>query len=190
MSYSKTQVQVFSKMITVGVICLVLYVIGVFYDPFSFPPGMDFVSRCELFLPFLLCLVTPLLVAIMRVAKYRFFHGDVINASSQLKNKSDQNLMVLQSILTNTVEQVVLAVCVYLCWLAMAPSEDMSAICIASLAFFLGRVLFFIGYKKGAGARSAGFILTFYPQGLLIIHMVVMYTLVPLFFEFWVLISG
>lgn len=183
MNYSKTQGQVLSKMIVIGLFCVFLYVLGVWYDPFYFPEGLDFVSRCESFFPYLLCLSIPLLVAIMRVARYRFLHKNVIDAAEQSHNKVDKNLSVLQSLLTNTLEQVVLALCVYLCWLALAPSEDLSVICLSALAFLFGRVLFFIGYKYGAGARSLGFILTFYPQVLLILHMLVVYVLLPFCFN-------
>ena len=64
--------------------------------------------------------------------------------------------------LQNTLEQGILAIGAYL---ALAAALPRSTTLIATLAvlFSLGRILFWIGYERGAAARAFGFALTFYP---------------------------
>ena len=150
---------------------LTIVLTGIWFDPFNFPAGLGFSNRVELFSPWLLCLAFPLLVSILRVAKYRFFHKAVLNAGSQVQHKFDRELSILQSLLTNTMEQSLLALLIYFVWLSLCPSEDLSVICLAAASFLLGRTLFFIGYKSGASSRALGFVLTFYPHVILAIYL-------------------
>jgi uncharacterized membrane protein YecN with MAPEG domain len=40
---------------------------------------------------------------------------------------------------------------------------------VFALYFILGRLMFALGYRHGAGARAVGFTLTFYPSVVLIV---------------------
>ncbi|WP_159080040.1 MAPEG family protein [Methyloceanibacter sp. wino2] len=102
-----------------------------------------------------------LLVSVARLAKHRFFTPKDIDAAAGSSETSTAR--VLQSLLQNTLEQSVLAIAIYGAWFALAPPEArlLPLLCVA--LFGLGRLLFYLGYGRGAVARSLGFALTFYP---------------------------
>jgi hypothetical protein len=102
-----------------------------------------------------------LMVSIMRVANYRFASPDDIDGSG-LTAGTDR-VLVLRAILQNTLEQAVLAVAVYLIWIAVMPLSWLRAIPVAALLFMTGRVFFARGYDRGAAGRAMGFGLTAYP---------------------------
>ena len=102
-----------------------------------------------------------LLVSVARLAKHRFFTPADIDAAAGSSETSTAR--VLQSLLQNTLEQSVLAIAVYGAWFALGPAEArlLPLLCVA--LFGLGRLLFFVGYERGAVTRALGFALTFYP---------------------------
>ena len=69
---------------------------------------------------------------------------------------------MLQSLLQNTLEQTVIASLVYLAWAVMMPPRWLSVVPMAAILFSFGRILFFVGYEKGAASRALGFALGFY----------------------------
>lgn len=120
-----------------------------------------------------LCLLPPaatLAISIARLAKHRFFTPADIDGSA-LTEGSDR-ARLLQSLLQNTLEQVALAVPVYVAWAMLAPAGMLGALVAASGLFLLARLLFYKRYRSGAAARSLGFALTFYPTVLLLIGLI------------------
>ncbi|WP_218638774.1 MAPEG family protein [Shewanella sp. UCD-KL12] len=84
-----------------------------------------------------------------------------------------QQAGILQSLLQNTLEQIVIAGSVYVAWCLLMPASWLSTAPICSILFAIGRISFFIGYHKGAPARAFGFALTFYSSVLLFVTLVV-----------------
>jgi len=115
------------------------------------------------------CLMAPaasLFVCIARLAKHRFFTPEDINGSALTEGTSRAKL--LQALLQNTLEQLGLAVPVYLSCSLIFPSRFLGLVPAAAAMFFIGRVLFYLGYSGGAPSRAFGFAFTFYPTVLLL----------------------
>ncbi|MEZ5669823.1 MAG: MAPEG family protein [Alphaproteobacteria bacterium] len=102
-----------------------------------------------------------LMAAIGALARHRFFTPADIDGSGL--GAGSQRAHVLQAILQNTLEQLVLAVLAHLAWAVVAPVAWMAVVPAAAILFVAGRVLFWLGYARGAPARAFGFALTFYP---------------------------
>ena len=101
-----------------------------------------------------------LMVCIGRLAKHRFFTPEDIDGSALTQGTATARL--LQALLQNTLEQLLLAVVVYLSAALLLPAHLLALILTAALMFTAGRVLFFRGYAGGAAQRAFGFALTFY----------------------------
>ena len=106
-----------------------------------------------------------LFVCIARLAKHRFFTPEDIHGSALSGGTARARL--LQSLLQNTLEQLALALPVYMSCAFVYPSRFLGVIPAAAAMFLVGRILFFAGYSNGAPARAFGFALTFYPTILL-----------------------
>ena len=106
-------------------------------------------------------LVLWLAANIAMLARHRFFTPADIDGGGL--SDGTPAAKVLQSVLQNTLEQVVLALSAHLVWAATMPWRWQAAIPAAAMLFFLGRALFWRGYSRGAPARALGFALTFYP---------------------------
>jgi hypothetical protein len=107
-----------------------------------------------------------LAAGIASVARLRFLSPAAIDAG----NTRDDTTAEARAILQNTLEQVVLAIPVYI-GLAVTFDRSMVAIAATTGLFSAGRALFWAGYAEGAAGRAFGFALTFYPSvaGLLLI---------------------
>lgn len=114
-------------------------------------------------------LALALLVSIMRLAKHRFFSPEDISGGGA--GSGTQRAQQLQAILQNTLEQVVLAVLVHAVWAVTMPRSWQAAIPTAVTLFVIGRVLFTVGYARGAPGRALGFALTFYPTGVMLLSI-------------------
>jgi MAPEG family len=99
-----------------------------------------------------------LAIAVARLARHRFFSDDDIDGSL---GAGTARAAILQSLVQNTLEQTLLAVVAYGAWLLSA--APVGAAWAAVGCFSAGRLLFFLGYERGAPARALGFALTFYP---------------------------
>ncbi|WP_235860174.1 MAPEG family protein [Photobacterium aquimaris] len=88
---------------------------------------------------------------------------------------------MLQSLLQNTLEQLVITYGVYTAWCLLMPVAWLSAVPLCSILFAVGRILFFKGYRQGAPARAFGFALTFYSTVLLFIVLVVYQVVVGIY---------
>jgi len=108
-----------------------------------------------------------LAVAVARLARHRFFSDADIDGALAA---GTPRAAVLQSLIQNTLEQAVLAFVAYGAWLLVPGAHTpIASAWIAVACFSVGRLLFFVGYSRGAAARALGFALTFYPTvGLLL----------------------
>lgn len=143
---------------------------GSHLNPFAYPASLTLSDKFSV--AFSSCTI-PLLflaIAIGRLAKHRFLTPADIDGGG-LSVGSEQ-ARVLQSLLQNTVEQTLFASLVYCAWAAVMPATFLSTVPIAALAFALGRILFFAGYKKGAPSRAIGFTLSFYPSMVMLLAVI------------------
>jgi hypothetical protein len=106
--------------------------------------------------------VLTLVIAIARVANYRFYTPEAIDGSGLTEVTAQSR--VLQAILQNTLEQSLLAVTAYSIWSVVMPHHWLRSIAVAALLFVTGRLLFARGYACGAPGRAMGFGLTAYPS--------------------------
>ena len=124
-------------------------------------------------LPWAILPLLTLMVSVMRVANHRFATSEDIDGSGL--TVGTQRVQILRAILQNTLEQSVLAVGGYLIGSVALPHGWLRVIPAAALSFVIGRILFTIGYARGAGGRALGFGLTAYPTfGLLITVAVIL----------------
>ena len=108
-----------------------------------------------------------LMIALGRIAKHRFFHAADIDGAGL--TQGTPRVQLLRALAQNTHEQALLAVLAYVAWAVLMPIGTLSVVCLAAIVFVLGRILFFIGYARGAPARSLGFTACFYPTALMLL---------------------
>lgn len=114
-----------------------------------------------------LCWAVPgfvLLVAIMMVSTTRRFSPADIGG--QAAGPPSEKLAIKAAFLQNTLEQTVLAAGFYLALAAVAGGAWLALLPVAAGLFVIGRVLFFLGYRRGAQGRSLGMALTMLPAAL------------------------
>eukprot|EP00164_Ancoracysta_twista_P009635 GFYU01014331.1.p1 GENE.GFYU01014331.1~~GFYU01014331.1.p1 ORF type:complete len:217 (+),score=21.79 GFYU01014331.1:98-652(+) len=114
-------------------------------------------------------MAATLALSVGRLAGHRFFSPEDIDGGGLSAGTSKAK--VLQSIIQNTLEQVVLAVVVHVSWAVSMPASWLSALPLAGRLFVTGRILFAVMYPFGAGARAMGFVLTFYPSVVMLVLM-------------------
>lgn len=113
-------------------------------------------------------------VTIGNVARLRFFSPADIDAGGTTTDESEP-VRRANAILRNTLEQVVLSLCVQAAAVATIPNPGFLIAVLAGL-FSAGRVLFWAGYAEGAEARAFGFALTFYPSIVTLVAIVLSLT--------------
>tara|TARA_B110000908_G_scaffold121384_1_gene142275 strand:+ start:338 stop:883 length:546 start_codon:yes stop_codon:yes gene_type:complete len=149
------------KSVMFGLLCsFSLVIFGAWHNPFSFYE-LNEVDRLKIALTFSLLPALFLIISVGRLAKYRFFSATDIDGAGL--TKATNKAKILQSLIQNTLEQTVIAVIVYLSWALLMPLTWLSVVPLAALSFSMGRILFFMGYEKGATSRAIGFTMTFYP---------------------------
>lgn len=111
-----------------------------------------------------------LFAAIANVARLRFFSPSDIDGSGM--TDATGAVRIGNAVLQNTLEQGVFAVIVYLVLAATLPRPSILLMALVS-TFGVGRLCFWLGYRKGAGGRAFGFALTFYPTALALILMMI-----------------
>jgi MAPEG family len=116
-----------------------------------------------------------LLICIARLAKHRFSTPQDIQGSALTEGTKRARL--LQSLLQNTLEQNVLVLPIYFASSLFFPVSLLPLVVVATVLFAVGRLLFFIGYAKGAPSRAVGFGLTFYPSVTLFFLVIAVVTL-------------
>ncbi len=129
---------------------------------FAWPgEALPFPDRLQLTLRADLIVIAWLAAAIGNVARLRFFSEQDIGGSSA--EEASAKVRVARAILQNTFEQAVLAIVTHLIVAATFARAGAVIVALACL-FAAGRLLFWIGYRKGARTRAFGFALTFYPS--------------------------
>ncbi len=162
MTFTEKQNGVLKGMIFGAITAVVIVIVGVWFNPFSISNNMNGFERLGIAIKSALLPSLFLAVSVGRLAKHRFFTPEDIDGGG-LSNGTDE-AKLLQSLLQNTLEQFALALVVYLAWAVTMPTTWMSVVPLAAIAFAIGRIMFFAGYKNGAPSRSVGFTLTFYPS--------------------------
>lgn len=135
------------------------------------PPAADVASRLIHVAAWDLLVVVWLVIAIGALARHRFFHAEDIDGGGLTAGSTSAK--VHQSVLQNTLEQVVLAVLVHGACAVLLPVGWLAVIPAAAVLFALGRFFFWRGYRHGAAARALGFGLTFYPTVMLLLLVLV-----------------
>lgn len=124
-------------------------------------PVAGMADRLQAMLRIDVVVVPWLAAAIANVARLRFFSAQDIGGGSA--GHDTARVRQGAAILQNTLEQLVLAITVQLVVTAVF---GRSVAIVAGMAglFATGRLLFWIGYRRGARGRALGFALTFYPS--------------------------
>ena len=135
---------------------------GAYSNPFNFTDELPVSQRLSVAIQAIALLAACLVFAVARLARHRFFTPEDIDGGGF--HTSTDRAALLQSLLQNTLEQAVLATLIYMAWATTMPGSTLSVVMLAAAAFVIGRVLFFVGYRKGAPSRALGFALTFYPS--------------------------
>lgn len=153
-------------------IVLVCFALGYMLLPraFTFPEAlagrMAMAAQAGAFV--LLCLV----VAVGMVSFGRRQSADDIGGAAG--GPPSPALAVKAAFLQNTLEQAVLACGAFFAFAAVATGAGLALLPVAALLFCAGRVLFWLGYPGGAGARALGMALTLLPGALLLLHAMAM----------------
>jgi len=105
-----------------------------------------------------------LLVAILLVSTGRRFSAADIGG--QAAGPPSERLAVKAAFLQNTLEQTVLAAGFHFALAAVAGGAWLALLPVSAALFVVGRVLFYLGYERGAQGRSLGMSLTMLPSAL------------------------
>ncbi len=112
-----------------------------------------------------------LLVSIARVANHRFATPEDIDGSGLTVGTA--RIQILRAILQNTLEQCLLALGAYAIAAVALPLGWLRVIPAAAVLFAIGRILFTLGYARGAEGRGLGFGLTAYPNFALLVSLAI-----------------
>lgn len=160
MTLSKKQTSVIKGMASAMLISIVVISMAVTFDPLGYANISQLSERLTVLGVSLILPTLFLIASIGRLAKFRFFSPEDIDGSGLTLGTDEAR--VLQSLLQNTLEQLVIVFGVYTAWCLLMPSAWLSAAPLCSVLFAVGRLFFFKGYRRGAPARAFGFALTFY----------------------------
>lgn len=157
----------------VGAVILGALVMGgaIWLGPALLVPTSEIGGRLAQVLPWDLLVVVWLIATVGILARHRFFTPQDIDGSGL--TTGTETAKVQQAILQNTLEQVVLALSVHAIATVVFPAGWLPLVPAAAVLFALGRLLFWVGYRRGAAARALGFALTFYPSVLLFLLAVI-----------------
>lgn len=102
-----------------------------------------------------------LLAAILMVSTTRRLSAEDIGG--QAAGPPSDKLAIKAAFLQNTLEQAVVAGGFYFAFAAVANGPWLGLLPVSAFLFVIGRVLFYIGYHRGAQGRSLGMALTMMP---------------------------
>lgn len=169
--FTEKQHGVFKGMTGGLTVTLLALALAIVFAPRAFlPDDSDAVSAISHALRWDVLVVAWLAASIAALARHRFFTPSDIDGGGL--SDATPTTKILQSVLQNTLEQMVLALVIHLIWAAAMPWRWQAAIPVAAILFFLGRALFWRGYAHGASARAFGFALTFYPTVVMLFMLV------------------
>lgn len=101
-----------------------------------------------------------MLLMVARLAQRRFFDDALIDGD---EFAADSGADIDRRVLTNTTEQLVLALCIWPAAAVLLSEQGPGVIVTLGVNFALARVLFWIGYHKAPPLRAFGFAASFYP---------------------------
>ncbi len=101
-----------------------------------------------------------MLVVIGRLAQRRFFDDDIIDGGAFAPGTGAE---IDQRVLGNTVEQLVLALCIWPATAVLLAGQGPGVIAALGVGFVIARLAFWIGYHLSPPLRAFGFAATFYP---------------------------
>jgi hypothetical protein len=102
-----------------------------------------------------------LLIGVMLVSTGRRFSPEDIGGSAA--GPPSDHLAIQAAFLQNTLEQVVLAVGLYIALASLVGGRWLSLIVVGVVLFGIGRFLFLRGYRRGVSGRALGMTLTMLP---------------------------
>lgn len=168
--FSAKQIKI-SGILLFGLVASVGLIFTSWLNPFfTMEVEADLASRFGVVFKCLLWPTTIYVLFIARTALHRFFTP--ADSDAAVSPESTQDVAILRAIVQNTHEQLFFAVLTYLSWAALMGDSVGSVIPTASALFVVGRILFFLGYKKGALGRTFGFGMTLYPTATMNLIMV------------------
>ena len=101
-----------------------------------------------------------MLLMVARLAQRRFFDDDIIDGEPFTTGSGAE---IDQRVLTNTVEQLVLGLCIWPAAAVILADDGPGVILMLGLNFAFARLLFWGGYRRSAPLRAFGFAASFYP---------------------------
>jgi len=101
-----------------------------------------------------------MLLMVGRLAQRRFFDDAAIDG---LPFEQGQGGALDQRVLSNTVEQLILALCIWPAAAVILQGDGPGVIVALGLGFAFARVVFWVGYHLSPPLRAFGFAATFYP---------------------------
>lgn len=108
------------------------------------------------------CAGLPLLAMIMRLAQRRFFDDQIIDGQHLSGGAA-----IDQKVLNNTIEQLVLAACI---WPLAGHLLGAGMVLALGYGFAVSRLAFWLGYHLSPPIRGAGFAAGFYPTVLIVLY--------------------
>ena len=102
-----------------------------------------------------------LLFAVRLVASVRFRSAEDNRGAAYAP--PSQKLAFPAAFLQNTLEQTVLAVIANFALASIGSVSATAYMAVGAALFLIGRIAFFFGYRRGAGARSFGMVMTMMP---------------------------
>jgi len=159
---TEKQQGVLGGMVTGLVATVLTLALAVIVQPAALTPPQGYPETLAHALEWDVLLVICLAANIGLLARHRFFTPEDIDGGGL--TAGTPRAQVLQSTLQNTLEQTVLGLAVHIIWAVAMPQSWQAAVPTAAILFFVGRILFWRGYARGAPARALGFALTFYPS--------------------------
>jgi len=100
---------------------------------------------------------------ISRVASRRLFDGDMVDGRVFPEGSKGA---IDQSVLANTLEQLVAALCIWPAAAILLAGDGPGVIVMLGLGFAFARLVFWVGYHVSPALRAFGFAASFYPTAL------------------------
>jgi hypothetical protein len=161
MALDPTQRNVVKGIVLAALFSAAALLAGYLWSPWE-PKGIEntadrlaFALTCDVFV------FLWLLAGVVRVARMRFFSPQDMDGAGL--TVASAPVKAERAVLQNTLEQVVLAVGAHLALAILLPAEDLGLIPTLVAVFAVGRLAFWLSYRRGATARAFGFGTTFYP---------------------------
>ena len=112
-----------------------------------------------------------LMLMIGRIAQRRFFDAGLIDGAAPAPGSAAD---IDNRVLKNTVEQSVLALCLWPAISVMLFTDGPGVVLALSVGFAVARLAFWWGYHKSPPLRAFGFAATFYPTVLALLWALVL----------------